>query len=179
MKISVWNSISLDGVMQEPETWAHRYNDDVMMREAQKGMSQDGVILFGRRTYEEFYGYWPDQTDNPFTDHLNRATKIVASRTLEEPLPWENSQLLRGEAEDTVAELKQRESRDAVVLGSGDLLHSLIGAGLVDEYTLLIHPLVLGQGQRLLPEGVYAELQLVESAPTTTGVIIATYRPAA
>src|SRR5215208_4076464 len=166
MKITVFNSLTLDGVMQGPGSpdedtrggftkggWAHRYHDPVMMEAAREGMAQGGPILFGRRTYEQFHSFWPHQTDNPFTDVLNNTQKYVASRTLEEPLPWQNSTLLRGEAVERVAELKEQPGPDAVVLGSGALLQALIRAGLIDSYALLIHPLLLGEGRRLLPEG--------------------------
>jgi dihydrofolate reductase len=192
MRIATWTSLTLDGVIQGPGSpdedtrggfdrggWAHRYHDEVMMRAAGGGMSAGGPILFGRRTYEQFHGYWPKQGDgNPFTQVLNNSRKYVVSRTLEDPLPWQNSTLLRGDAAETVARLKEEEGADAVVLGSGELLRSLIPLGLIDSFTLLIHPLVLGQGQRLFPDGAFAELRLVESIPTTTGVIIATYAPA-
>ena len=105
-------------------------------------------------------------------------TKFVASTTLAEPLPWPNSTLLSGDVPSAVAELKQRDGGDVVVLGSCTLLHSLIPHGLVDEYLLLVHPVVVGNGQRLFPDdGTFARLELVESIPTTKGVIIATYRP--
>jgi dihydrofolate reductase len=191
VKITVYNSITLDGVMQAPggrdeDTrggfehggWAVPYTDEVMGRVAGEGMAGAGPIMFGRRTYEKMYGYWPHQTDNPFTDVLNNATKYVASRTLEQPLGWQNSTLLQGDAADAVAELKQQPGKDVVVLGSGDLLASLIRRDLIDSYTLLIHPLVLGTGRRMFPEGAFASLRLVDSTPTTTGVIIARYEPA-
>ena len=191
MRITTWTSLTLDGVMQGPGSpdedtrggftkggWAHRYHDPVMMEAAGEGMAQGGPILFGRRTYEQFHSFWPHQTDNPFTDVLNNTQKYVASRTLEEPLPWQNSTLVRGEAVERVAELKEQPGPDAVVLGSGALLQALIRAGLIDSYALLIHPLLLGEGRRLLPEGVAADFKLVNSVPTTTGVIIATYEPA-
>jgi dihydrofolate reductase len=188
VKITVYNSITLDGVMQAPggrdeDTrggfehggWAVSYTDDVMGRVAGEGMANAGPLMFGRRTYEKMYSYWPHQTDNPFTEVLNNATKYVASRTLEEPLGWQNSVLLQGDAADAVAELKQQPGKDVVVLGSGDLLTSLIRRDLVDSYTLLIHPLVLGSGRRMFPDGVSTSLRLVASTPTTTGVIIAQY----
>jgi dihydrofolate reductase len=192
MKITTWTSLTLDGVIQGPGSreedtrggfdrggWGHRYHDEVMMKEAGIGMAEARPILLGRRTYDQFYDFWPKQpADNPFTQALNNAQKYVCSRTLEEPLPWQNSTLLRGDAVEAVAELKASGQKDAVVLGSGELLRALIPAGLIDSYTLLIHPLVLGQGQRLFPEGALAELRLVSSVPTTTGVIIATYEPA-
>ena len=191
MKITTWTSLTLDGVMQGPGSpdedtrggferggWAHPYADEVAMKEAGVDMTERGRILFGRRTYEQFYGFWPKQGDNVFTHVLNNAQKYVCSRAGEEPLPWENSTLLRGDAVDTVAELKQGGGQDAVILGSGELLRSLIPAGLIDSYTLLIHPLVLGQGQRLFEVDGLSAFRLTNSVPTTTGVIIATYEPA-
>jgi dihydrofolate reductase len=192
MKITTWTSLTLDGVMQGPGSpdedtrggferggWGHRYHDEVAMKEAGVGMSESRPMLFGRRTYEQFHGFWPKQgDDNPFTKALNKAQKYVCSRTLDEPLPWQNSTLLRGDAVETVAELKDSGEKDAVILGSGALLRALIPAGLIDSYTLLIHPLVLGQGQRLFDVDAPAELRLTNSVTTTTGVIIATYEPA-
>jgi dihydrofolate reductase len=191
MRITTWTSLTLDGVMQAPGSrdedtrggferggWGHPYADEVAMKEAGVDMAERGRILFGRRTYEQFYGYWPKQGDNVFTRVLNDSEKYVCSHELEEPLPWENSTLLRGDAVDTVAELKESGGKDAVILGSGELVRSLMPAGLIDSYTLLIHPLVLGQGQRLFDVDVLAEFRLTKSVTTTTGVIIATYEPA-
>jgi dihydrofolate reductase len=109
---------------------------------------------------------------------LNNRQKYVASRTLEEPLSWRNSTLLRGDAMEAVAELKKQPDNDLVVLGSGELVQSLMRANLVDEYVLLIHPLVLGTGRRLFSDGgSSADLRLVDTKTTTTGVVIATYQP--
>jgi dihydrofolate reductase len=155
--IVIVTSVTLDGVMQAPGGrdedprggfehggWAVPYNDDVMAREMAKGMGRT-ELLFGRRTYEKFYSFWPNQPEpNPFTAILNNTQKYVASTTLTEPLPWINSTLLKGEAVEAVAELKEQKGEDLVVLGSGELVQSLIRANLVDEYLLLIHPLVLG-----------------------------------
>jgi dihydrofolate reductase len=143
-----------------------------------KGMADSGPLLPGRRTYEDFYGFWPRQTDNPFSEVLDNTLKYVASATLAEPLPWRNSRLLDGDAAEAVARLKQQPGKDLVVLGSGELVQSLRRRDLVDEYQLLIHPLVLGSGRRLFPDdGAFAALRLVDSVTTTTGVIIATYQP--
>jgi dihydrofolate reductase len=191
-KISVFEHLTLDGVMQAPGRpdedtrggfehggWEPPYGDEVMGSVAAEGMSKGGAMLFGRRTYEDFAGFWPNQGDNPFTEVLNNAQKYVASRTLEEPLPWENSTLLRGDAAEAVAELKESTEQDLVILGSGALVQSLMQRGLIDEYVLLIHPLVLGSGRRLFPDGgAFAKLKLVDIKPTTTGVLIATYQPA-
>jgi dihydrofolate reductase len=134
--------------------------------------------LFGRRTYEDFYRVWPNRKDNPFTPILNNSLKYVASRTLEEPLPWMNSKLLKGDAEDSVAKLRQQSGKDIVILGSGTLLQSLLRRNLVDELMLTIHPVVLGSGRRLFPDGGGpATLRLVNSLSTSKGVVIVTYQP--
>ena len=190
-QITVFNSISLDGVMQAPGRpdedrrdgfqhggWAVSYADPVMASFAGEGMVRDGGLLFGRRTYEDFYSVWPNRTDNPFTDILNRRQKYVASRTLAEPLPWQNSTLLKGDAVEAVATLKQESDQDLLILGSGELIRSLIPRKLIDRFILLIHPLVLGSGRRLFADDGYLQaLKLVESKPTSTGVLIATYQP--
>ena len=142
-------------------------------------MATTGGILLGRITYEDFYSFWPNQTDNPFTDILTQTQKYVVSRTLEEPLPWANSNLLKGDIPESVAALKSQLDKDLVVLGSGDLVQTLMNHNLIDEYILLVHPLVLGSGRRLFAEGsAYARLRLVSTQSTSTGVLIATYQPA-
>jgi dihydrofolate reductase len=188
-RIVVVEHLTLDGVMQSPSGldedrrggfnhggWAASDNDEVMLAEMGKGMGE-ADLLFGRITYEAFYGFWPKQTEpNPFTDVLNQTQKYVASRTLSGELPWENSTLLTGDAAESVAELKAKPGKDLCVLGSGDLVQTLIRHGLVDTYQLLIHPVVLGSGQRLFREGgSLAKLRLTHSVTTTTGVVIATY----
>jgi dihydrofolate reductase len=191
-RVVVTNHLTLDGVMQAPGRpdedprggfehggWALPGNDEVMARVMGEAMAQGGPLLLGRRTYEAFYDFWPNQKENPFTEVLNNAKKYVASRTLKEPLPWSNSTLLRGEAAEEVAKLREQPGKDIGVLGSGDLIQSLMRHNLVDRYVLLIHPLVLGSGRRLFPDGSpLATLRLVDSVTTTTGVVIATYQPA-
>lgn len=189
-KIVVTESVTLDGVMQglgrpDEDTrdgfhqggWGQKYQDAVMMEVMGKGMAEVGALLFGRRTYEDFFHAWAGRTDgNPFTDVLDNTPKYVASTTLSEPLAWKNSALLGKDVPAAVAELKANLDEVLVVLGSGELARSLADHGLVDEYVLSIHPLVLGQGRRLFPaEGPRRELRLVDSVPTTTGVMIATY----
>jgi dihydrofolate reductase len=191
-RVVVTEHLTLDGVMQAPGRadeddrggfehggWGLPYGDQVMGEVLGAGMARDGAILLGRRTYEDFAGFWPRQKDNPFTPLLNRRRKYVASTTLTEPLPWSNSTLLDGDAADAVAELKRRLDGDLSVLGSGELVQSLMRRDLIDEYLLMIHPLVLGSGRRLFTDsGAFAALRLVDSRTTTTGVVIATYRPA-
>ena len=191
-KVVVFASLTLDGVMQAPGRpdedprggfehggWAVPYGDAVMAEFMGKGMTGGGALLFGRRTYEDFSSFWPHQTDNHFTEVLDNTLKYVASTTLEEPLPWVNSTLLQGDVAEAVARLKEEADENLAVLGSGELLQTLMRHDLVDEFVLTIHPLVLGTGRRLFPDGgPSAGLRLVESVTTTTGVIIAVYRPA-
>jgi dihydrofolate reductase len=191
-KVIVLNHVTLDGVMQAPGRpdedtrggfgyggWAIPGNDEVMGRKLGEGMARGGPLLLGRRTYEDFYRFWPGQSGNPYTEALNNVLKYVASRTLREPLPWANSILLDGDAAGAVAKLKEQPIGDLTIMGSGDLIGSLMAAGLIDEYLLMIHPLVLGAGRRLFPEGVHASLRLTDSVTTTTGVVIASYEQAA
>jgi dihydrofolate reductase len=190
MKVIAVENVTLDGVAQAPgsadedtregfkfEGWATSYGDEVLGSFMGQQMGKGGSMLFGRRTYEQFYGYWPHQTDNPFTEALNNATKYVASTTLHEPLPWSNSILLAGDAAKAVAELKAVEGPDLVILGSLNLVQSLLRRNLIDEFVLTIYPLVLGAGRRLFAsDGADATFDLVTTKPTTTGVIIAHYQ---
>lgn len=191
-RLTTFTHVTLDGVMQAPGRpdedtrggftmggWGSRYADEVMAGVAAQGMAREGALVLGRRTYEDFFEVWPNAPQpNLFTDVLNRTQKYVASRTLEEPLPWEHSTLLKGDAGEAVAELKAGTHPDLMVLGSGDLIQTLLLHELIDECIVLIHPLVLGTGRRLFPDGGQpATLALADSKITTTGVIIATFRP--
>jgi dihydrofolate reductase len=190
-KVVVNMSLTLDGVMQAPGRadedtrdgfehggWAVPYLDPAMGNAVAEGMAKaPPALLFGRRTYEDFFEVWPKRTNNPFTEALNNLQKYVASMTLTEPLPWSNSTLLNGEAATAVAKLKEQPGSDLVVLGSGKLVQSLMRRNLVDEYVLSIHPLVLGSGRRLFSDGSpFAAFQLLNSKLTSTGVVIAIYR---
>jgi dihydrofolate reductase len=191
-RIYVNNSVTLDGVMQAPGRpdedrrggfehggWATPYFDSVMAETAGEGMAGGAAMLFGRCTYEDFATVWPNMPDdNPFAKVLNESEKFVASRSLKEPLPWAHSTLLEGDAVEAVTRLKDSAGPDLVILGSGELIRSLMPRRLIDELRLLIHPLVLGTGRRMFEDGDgYARFELVDTKPTTTGVIIATYRP--
>jgi dihydrofolate reductase len=194
MRLTVVNHLTLDGVMQAPAAadedprsgfahggWAAANVDPVMNRVLGERMSGGGgALLLGRRTYEQFYGYWPEQKDNPFTEVLNHTQKYVASTTLKEPLPWQNSTLLAGDAVEAVAALKEQQDTDATILGSGVLIQSLMRRDLIDEFLLMIHPVVLGSGRRLFTDGgAFAALRLVDTTTTTTtGVVIARYEHA-
>jgi dihydrofolate reductase len=189
-RLTVTNNVTLDGVMQAPGRpdedrrggfehggWAQPYNDRVMGKVMGERMARGGSLLFGRRTYEDFAEVWPKMPQpNPFTKVLTDTPKYVASTTLEEPLPWENSTLLKGDVAAAVAKLKKDEEKDIVILGSGELIKTLMEADLIDAFVLSIHPIVLGEGRHLFTDGMsLARFRLTDSTPTTTGVIIATY----
>ena len=194
-KVVVVNNLTLDGVMQAPGRpdeddrggfphggWALPYDDpikaEVMGRGMARAASGDGALLLGRRTYAGFAAFWPKQVDNPFTPVLDAMQKYVVSTTLRDPLAWQNSTVLPGDAAETVATLKQRTEKDLTVLGSGQLVRTLAEHGLVDEYLLMIHPLLLGSGHRMFADdGRRTALRLVDSVTTSKGVVIATYQP--
>jgi len=187
-RIVAFTSVTLDGVMQAPGRpdedtrgdfqhggWATRYADEESGRLAAEGMANTEALLLGRRTYEDLLESWNKQ-GGPFKEMLNSSPKYVASQTLEEPLRWPNSTLMKGDVREAVTELRDRPGKDIVVLGSGELLRGLMRDGLVDAYTLLIHPLVLGAGQRLFDDGVpNSAFTLEDQRTTSTGVIVATY----
>lgn len=189
-RVLVVNNVTLDGVMQSPARaeedtrdgfpyggWAIPYGDDVMMERMTRQMGGPGALLFGRRTYEDLFSVWPARTDNPFTSVLDNTQKYVASTTLAEPLPWQNSTLLSGDCADAVERLKDEIEGGLTILGSGALIASLIERDLIDEYLLLTFPLVLGTGRRLFPPGTRVALRLGDSVVTTTGVVISSYTP--
>ena len=188
-KVIVFTNLTLDGVMQAPGRpdedrrggfeyggWGAPYN---AMAQAGDSTGNPGGLLFGRRTYEDFYSVWPARKGDPISALLDSSQKYVASTALSEPLPWINSTLLQGDAMDAVVRLKQEMDRDLLVMGSGVLVQSLRQRNLVDRYVLLIHPLVLGTGRRLFPDGGgFTALQLISASTTNNGVVIAVYRPA-
>jgi dihydrofolate reductase len=183
--------LSLDGVMQAPGSpdedrrggfelggWHMQYGDDEMTAAALEAMDDSDGFLLGRRTYEIFASYWPSAPeDNPFTERMNRLAKYVVSETLDE-VTWNNSTLLEGDAAEAITELKAQPGKDLQVLGSGKLVRTLMEHDLVDEYNLMVDPVVLGRGKRLFGDGVpTTALQLVDAETTDTGTAILTYRP--
>ena len=194
-RIVVMNHVTLDGVMQGPGRadedtrdgftqggWASRSvtPDDATGKTMGERMAAGGGLagwLFGRRTYEDLLATWNAQ-GGPFKDALNNTPKYVASTTASEPLPWPNSTLLRGDTVDAVRALKAQAGGVLAIMGSGVLIGSLMAADLIDEYLLMIHPLVLGSGRRLFPAGVHVSLRLTGSVTTAAGVVVATYEPA-
>jgi dihydrofolate reductase len=193
-KVIVNEFLALDGTAQAPggadeDTsggfqhggWHMQYLDEAFMNWVAKGIEEAGGFLLGRRTYEIFAGYWPNASDEEqvIAEPLNTKPKHVASRTLDEPLEWQNSTLLEGEVPEAVAALKQQDGGDLLVIGSTELVQSLIQHGLVDEFRLVIDPLLVGGGKRIFPDdGALRPLQLVDHQATSTGALIATYAPA-
>lgn len=195
-RIVVMNHVTLDGVMQGPGRpdedtrggfaqggWGRRSTEpgDAAGTAMGDRMTAGGGLagwLFGRWTYEQLLTHWNRQPDNPFVSALNSTPKYVVSTTLTEPLPFPNSTLLRGAVSEAVADLRNRCAGVLAIMGSGQLIESLMRADLIDEYLLMIHPLVLGGGRRLFPQGVGVALRLIDSVATPTGVVIATYEPA-
>ena len=189
-RIVVMNQVTLDGVMQAPGRpdedtrdgfdrggWGVPYADETMVGKMGERMGGEHAFLFGRRTYEDLLSSW-NARGGPFREALNHTRKYVASSHPATRLDWPNSTLLHGDVPAAVAELKQRSSTKLVIMGSGALIGSLMAADLVDEYLLMIAPLVLGTGRRLFAGGTRASLRLVDSSNTSTGVVIAIYEPA-
>ncbi len=191
MRVLVVNHVSLDGVLQGPgrrdEDTRHRFRHGGWAQRAAEDpaigaalglrMGHEFSWLFGRRSYEDMLGHW-NEVGGPFKNGLNQTLKYVASSNPDTHLPWPNSRLLSGDVPAAVAALRQQPGGNLVVMGSGELVRSLLPRGQVDELFLMIHPIVLGSGQRLFgPTDGRVSLSLVESATTSTGVIMATYRP--
>jgi dihydrofolate reductase len=188
-KVIVMNWVTLDGVMQAPGSadedtrdgfsrggWAAPYSVEEMGKKMGERMTGDYAWLFGRRSYEGLLAAW-NARGGPFKDALNNTHKYVASSRSSAELNWPNSTLLTGDVPSAVAELKNTFESNLVILGSGVLIGSLIGAGLIDEYLLMIAPLVLGSGRRLFADGVQASLRLLDCTATSTGAIVASYEP--
>jgi dihydrofolate reductase len=172
--------MSLDGVVESPEEWAFSYSNDEMEEANASGMAASDALLLGRVTYQELAAYWPHQPGGtPMVDYINSVPKFVVSATLEEPLGWNNSTLIKGNVVEEITELKRRPGKDITILGSGALVRSLLRDGLLDELKLMVHPIVLGSGRRLFEDGVdQTALELVDSRTFGTGVLNLTYRPA-
>lgn len=181
-KLIVTQNITLDGSIEMLGPWfspeAESDQDD-LIEEMSKQDATNDAVLFGRRTFEDMRGYWPQQPDDRTgaTETLNRVTKYVVSSTLGDP-GWGRSVVLTGEPVEKVRELKKTEGQDIVCTGSISLVHALIPSGLVDEYRLFTYPAVQGHGRRLFPDGyVIPRLELLESMSFRSGVVLTRYRP--
>jgi dihydrofolate reductase len=190
-KVIVNEWMTLDGVVQAPGAadedrtggfthggWHLPFFDDLSREWVVEGYAKAGGFLFGRRTYESLAAYWPNasEEEQAVAQPLNTKPKYVASRSLSEPLAWQNSTVLQGDVAAAVAGLKQEDGEDLHVIGSSELVQTLIGHGLVDEFRVMIDPLLVGGGKRIFrDDGALRPLRLVDSNVTTTGAILATY----
>lgn len=190
-KVIVSEWMSLDGVVQAPAYvdedtsggfkhggWHLRYFDERSMKWVVETVSGAGGFLLGRRTYDVFAAHWPkaSQEEQALAQPLNTLPKHVASRTLKEPLAWQNSMLLGDDITESVAKLRRQDGKDLLVIGSTELAAALLAHDLVDELRLMIDPVILGGGKRFFrDDGVCRRLTLVASETTPTGAILATY----
>jgi dihydrofolate reductase len=173
--------VSLDGVAESPDQWQFDF-DAEMGAELERTLESADAVLLGRVTWTEWAGYWPtvaEGEDAGFARWINRSPKYVVSTTLDGVDGWENSHLLEGDLADAVGALKATEGNDISVAGSPGLVRSLVEQDLLDELVLLIHPVVAGGGRKKLfaDDATLKKLELVGARPTSSGVIIATYRP--
>ena len=179
-KVIASEFVSLDGVIENP-VWTFRFTGEEQQRFKYDELSAADALLLGRVTYEGFSAAWPHMTEQAgeYADMMNGYPKYVVSTTLEEPLAWNNSTLIKGDVSEEVSELKRQPGRDILVFGSGSLVNDLMRLGLIDEYRLMVFPVVLGSGQRLFGDGVEETvLELVGNDRFETGVVVLTYRPA-
>jgi len=144
--------VSLDGVMESPDKWHLPYFNDEMGEAIGAAMADSDAMLLGRVTYEEFAAFWPSQGERDVAGYMNNTPKYVVSRTLEEPLEWQNSTLIKENVAEEVAKLKQQPGKDISITGSGTLVRSLLQDDLIDELRLMVHPIVVGGGKRLFEE---------------------------
>lgn len=174
-RIVVTEFVSLDGVMEEP-AWTFPYwNDEVAGFKGEESSASDALLL-GRVTYEGFAAVWPESNDEG-ADYFNNVRKYVVSESLEEPLEWNNSALIKGNVAEEIADLKRRDGGDIAVHGSATLVRTLMRHDLVDVYRLLVYPVVVGKGKRLFEEGIPATLRLLRSQSFGSGVVALVYEP--
>jgi dihydrofolate reductase len=173
--------ISLDGVTESPDQWQFDHFDDDMLAALGAHIAAEDTILLGRVTYQEWAPYWPTSTDELYASHINNTPKYVVSTTLDK-VEWgkyNNATLIKGNLAEEISKLKQQPGKNIGVSGSPTLAYSLLQAGLLDELTLMVHPVVVGKGKRLFKDnGALKRLKLVNNKTTRTGVAILTYQPA-
>jgi dihydrofolate reductase len=181
-KVVASEIVSLDGVVESPDKWHFPYFNDEMGTEIGAAMADSDAMLLGRVTYQEFAAFWPYQSsddDQEITDYMNNTPKFVVSTTLQEPLEWNNSTLIKGNVAEEITRLKQQPGKDISITGSGTLVRSLLAEDLLDELRLMVHPIIVGSGKRLFEEGGDQKaLDLVDSKTFGTGVLYLTYQPA-
>jgi dihydrofolate reductase len=173
--------ITLDGVTESPEKWQFDAFDDDMMALMSTAIADEDTTLLGRVTYQDWAPFWPTSTDEPYASHINNARKYVVSTTLDtvEWGKWGNISLIKGNLAKAITELKQQPGKNIGVAGSPTLMRSMLQADLLDELTLMIHPVVAGSGKRLFGDAdTLKRLKLVDSKTTKSGVAVLTYQRA-
>jgi dihydrofolate reductase len=171
--------ISLDGVVEAPETWHFPYFNDEMGAVVESLSAESDTMLLGRKTYQMFAGFWPQQGDDvEMAAQMNGTDKLVISSTLDTVDEWQNSTLLKGDPIEQLTALKQGPGKDLNTVGSVTLVRSLLRAKVLDELHLLVHPIAVGHGVRLFDEGETQPLELVSNSTFGTGVLHSVYRPA-
>jgi dihydrofolate reductase len=176
-KLIVSTYATLDGRVDELQDWVLPHDHEASLAYHSELLKNVGGLLLGRKTYDIFAAIWPPRSgQHPYIDKINSMPKYVASTTLTD-LSWENSQLIDGDVGDRVAELKQQTGGDLVVYGCRDLTHTLAQRDLVDEYRILVHPVLLGRGRTLFDGPAPVHLELVDTAVMTSQVVLLTYRP--
>ena len=169
--------ISLDGGVGSPNEWQFDVFNDEMMASMQAHMDAEDTVLLGRVTYQEWAPYWPTSTDEPYASHINNTPKYVVSSTLDR-VDWQNSTLIKGNLAEEISRLKRQPGKNIGVAGSPTLVESLLQDDLLDELTLMVHPVVVGSGKRLFKEGrALRRLKLAGAKTTSTGVAFLTYQP--
>jgi dihydrofolate reductase len=169
--------ISLDGVVEAPDQWHFPYFNEEMGGAIGKAAETTDAFLMGRVVYEEWAGYWPTSTDEPFASFLNNTPKYVVSRTLQEA-SWNNTTIINGDVAAGIRDLKDRTQRDIGMSGSATLVRWLLANGLLDRLNLLVHPIVVGKGQRLFEDTPTHPLRLLSQETFSTGVLNLAYAPA-
>lgn len=184
-KLIVSEFVSLDGVMEAPgpdgsgfayEGWTVPYVCDEFMKFKREELFAGGALLLGRITYDGFAAAWPKMNQDDFGQRMNSLPKYVVSSTLQSA-DWQNSHVVSGDVATEVTKLKAQDGQDVLVFGSGQLLQTLIVENLVDEYRLLVYPVVLGTGKKLFRDGTHTELKLMEVQPFPTGTTLLRYEP--
>lgn len=175
-KITAGLFISLDGVVEAPDQWHFPYFNDEMGEVVGGQIASTETMLLGRKTYEGFAEFWPQQGDDvPGAAQMNAMPKLVASTTLE-AVEWQNSALIEGDVPEVLAQMKEQPGGNLGITGSITLIRSLLRAGVLDELTLLVHPIVIGSGMRLFDDiGEQIPLALTDSRTLSTGVVVLTY----
>jgi dihydrofolate reductase len=178
-QLIMWNMVTLDGFFEGTKSWEidwHTWGDDLEQLSLEQLRSAD-MLLFGRVTYQGMAGYWPSETGD-VAEFMNNIPKVVFSRTLDNADAWNNTRLVKTDAAEEVARLKQEPGKDMFIFGSADFCSMLMNKGLIDEYRLGLNPILLGGGNPLFkPMPHRMAMKLIEARPMKSGCVILRYQP--